>query len=327
MYAYDTRRDSAATAKILQREEMKSMDLIVGPFFSEPRKLVQEFSFKNKINMINPLSSDSDVIGASPYSFLLHPTNETTGRKMAEYVAKHARNKTGIIFYGQDSRDSTLAFAYKKRIEQEGFRIIMTREIRKQDTRNILDILVGSGKMKDAASDDARSGYKLAMDSIGHIFVASNNDLISSKVISAVETRGDSIMVVGSVEWLDLPVINYEAYNRLGAVLYAPMYMQKDTEAYRRFRDEYVSMHKTPPTEHAEIGYDLMHLMGHSLYKHGKYFQLGWNEEKFVEGYLTIGYSFQFSQDNKVVPVLEFGDEGLVITYELEEVKNEDRQK
>lgn len=327
LFAYDTKRDSAATARILAREEMKGMDLIVGPFFSEPRQLVQDFSFKNKINMINPLSTDSDVIGVNPYSFLLQPTNETIGRKMAEYVAKNARRKTGVIFYGEDSRDSTLAHAFKQRIEKEGFKIIINKEIRKDETRQILDILVASGRIKDMASDDAKGRLRLAQDSIGYIFVASNNDLISTKVISAVETRGDSIMVIGSADWLELPVINYEAYYRLGAVLYAPMYMQKETEAYEIFRDQYVKKHKVPPTQHAEIGYDMMHLLGHSLNKYGKYFQIGWDEEEFLKGYLTIGYSYQNSQDNKLVPILEFGDEGLEVVYELEENKNEDRKK
>ncbi|MBL6445324.1 ABC transporter substrate-binding protein [Fulvivirga sp. 29W222] len=327
LYAYDTQRDSVATARILAKEEMKSMDLIVGPFFSEPRALVQDFSFKNKINMINPLSMDSDVIGVNPYSFLLHPTNETVGRKMAEYVAKKARRKTGVIFYGEDSRDSTLAYSFKRRIEKEGFNIIINKEIRKHETREILDILVTSGKIKDAASDDAKGNYRLAQDSIGYIFVASNNDLISTKVISAVETRGDSIMVIGSADWLDLPVINYEVYYRLGAVLYAPMYIQKESDEYEIFRDQYVKKHKVPATQYAEMGYDLMNLVGHSLNKYGKYFQLGWDEESYLKGYLTIGYSYEKSQDNKLVPILEFGDEGLEVVYELEEDKNEDRKK
>ena len=327
MYAYDTKRDSVSTSRLLEMDEMKGMDLIIGPFFPEPRNVVQEFSFKNKINMISPLSLDSDVIGTNPYSFLIHPTYETLGRCMADYVDKHARNKKSIIFYGDNKRDSTLAYAYKERIEQHGFEVVINKEIGKQNTREILDILVGSGRIKDAASDAARSAYKVSPNSVGHIFVASNNDLISSKVISAVDTRGDSIMVVGSADWLELPVINYEVYQRLGTVMYAPMYIQKETEAYERFRKSYVEKHRVPPTQYAAIGYDLMMLMGNSLNDHGKYFQLGWNKQKMMKGYLSMGYSFEHSQDNNLVPVIEFADEGLELKYEIEEIKNDDSKE
>ncbi|MEX2336748.1 MAG: ABC transporter substrate-binding protein [Fulvivirga sp.] len=328
LFAYDTRRDSATTAAILQHEEMQGMDLIIGPLFTGPRMLVQEFSFKNKINMINPLSSDSDVIGINPYSFLLHPTDETIGHNTAAYVAKSLRDKPGIIFYGQSKGDSALAFAYKERIEKEGFEIIMTKEIKRDSTRQILDILlISNEEVKAASTDEAKENYTIALDSISHVFVASNNDLISTKVLSAVETRGDSTTVVGSAAWLDLSIINYDVYHRLQAVLYAPMYVRKETEAYKNFRTDYVKLHKVPPSSFAELGYELMQFMGHNLHNYGKYFQLGWNEKSFREGYLTIGYSYKNAQYNTVVPILEFGKEGLEISYEIEEQNNEDSKE
>lgn len=328
LYAYDTRGDSTVTAKILDKDELKSMDLIIGPLFPGARAIVQQFSFRHKINMINPLSSDSDIVGNNPYSFLLNPSNETVGRKTADYVEKRARNKNCIIFYGETKNDSALAFAYKQRIEEHGFKIAIMKEVKKHSSRQILDLLlISDQEIKDASSEEGRSNLAIAQDSIGHIFVASDNDLISSKVMSAVETRGDSIMVVGSADWLDLPVINYEAYQRLGAVLYAPLYIPKETEAYEVFRSKYVKKHKVPPTRTAEIGYDLMKFVGHSLHKYGKYFQLGWNKEYLMKGYLTIGYCYHQSQDNEVVPMLTFGDEGLKVVYNIEKEDDEDRKK
>ncbi|ELR70047.1 hypothetical protein C900_04417 [Fulvivirga imtechensis AK7] len=327
LYAYDTRGDSTVTAKILEKDELKSMDLIIGPLFPDARAVVQQFSFRHKINMINPLSSDSDIVGNNPYSFLLNPSNETVGRKTADYIEKKARNKNCIIFYGETRNDSVLAIAYKQRIESYGFKVAIMKEIKKRNSRQILDLLlISDEKIKEATSEEGRSNLTIAQDSIGHIFVASDNDLISAKVMSAVETRGDSIMVVGSVNWLDLPAINYEAYQRLGVVLYAPLYIPKETEAYEAFRSKYVKKHKVPPSRTAEIGYDLMKFLGHSLHKYGKYFQLGWNKEYLMDGYLTIGYCYHQSQDNEVVPMLTFGDEGLKVVYEIEQ-EDEDRKK
>ncbi|UII20673.1 ABC transporter substrate-binding protein [Fulvivirga ligni] len=321
LYAYDTKRSKETTQKILEKEELKSMDLIIGPLFSGPRELVQDFSFKNKINMINPLSSDADVIGQNPYSFLFSPSDETVGKKTADYVAKHAFNKTGLIFYGEAAGDSIVANAYKKEIEAEGFNIISSQMIEKDKSRSILDMLVNKGKI--GGPDDEALRLKIKKGSLGHIFVASKDELIYTKVISAVQTRGDSVLVVGSADWLELSVVGYDVYQKLGAALYAPLYMPTDNPAYETFRKNYISRHKIAPTNYSAIGYDMMLFMGKSLEEYGKYFQLGWEKEKFMPGYLTPGYSYQSSQDNALVPILNFGPEGVEVLYEIED-KNED---
>ena len=321
LYAYDTKRSKEATQRILEKDELKSMDLIIGPLFSGPRELVQDFSFKNKINMINPLSSDGEAIGQNPYSFLLSPSDETVGKKTADYVAQHAFNKTGIIFYGESAGDSIVANAYKKEIEAEGFNIISSRMIEKENSRSILDMLVNSGKI--GGPDDEALRLKIKKGSLGHIFVVSKDELIYTKVISAVQTRGDSVLVVGSADWLELSVVGYDVYQKLGAALYAPLYMPTDNPAYEAFRKKYITKHKVAPTNYSAIGYDMMLFMGRSLDEHGKYFQLGWEKDKFIPGYLTPGYSYQSSQDNALVPILNFGAEGVEVLYEIED-KNED---
>lgn len=320
LYTYDTKRNKAVTQEILEKDELKSMDLIIGPFSSKLNDLVNNFSFVNKINVINPLRTDAEVIGNNPYAFLYHPSNETTGRRTADYVAKNVENKPGVIFYGESKSDSALAYAYKEKIEKEGFEIIITRRIRKDSTRQILDLLlVTDKKIGEAASDEAKERYQIAPDSIGHIFVASKNDLISTKVLSSVETRGDSIQVIGSANWLELTAIDYEVYRRLDVILYAPVYKVKDSEDYEAFRQAYTRKHKVIPSKYAEVGYDLMMMVGTGLQQHGKYFQLGWNEKDLLEGCLTLGHRYKNTNDNNIVPILTFEDQGVKISYEIED--------
>lgn len=318
LLAYDTKRDTAATRRILEKEEMKSVDLIIGPLFSNLLGIVNEFSFKNKINVINPVHSNLNVLEGNPYSFLYSSSDQVVGKKAAEYVLKNIEAKPGIILYGDSRRDSTLAFAYKEHMEQEGFPIILTQKIERTDTRAIQNILlVANSRMKDAATSDARKRYTIGLDSISHIFVASDNNLISSKVMSTVQTRGDDIIVVGSSGWLDLSVINYESYFGMGAVLYAPNYCTKGSESYRNFRMDYVQKHHKAPTKLAEVGYDLMMFMGNSLYEYGKYFQTEWSEKEYLKGYLTTGYNYKDANDNQLVPILNFSKEkGLQVIYD-----------
>lgn len=319
LLTYDTKRSAITLKTILEKEEMLDLDVIIGPFSSKLTEIVNEFSFKNKINLINPLRTDSEVIGNNPYSFLYHPSNETIGKKMGEYVLKNSDRRPGVIIHSQTKSDSILAYSYKKRMEKDSFNIILTKGVHKDSTRQILDLLlVKDAKLGDADSDKAKKRYQLAPDSISHIFVASDNGLIASKVISAVDTRGDSIQVLGPASWLELPVINYESYNRLRVTLYAPVYQTKSTAEYEKFRKLYLQKHHSVPSKYANIGFDLMMLVGGGLEKYGKYFQTGWSNEQLLKGCLTVGHRYELTNDNNIVPILTFEDAGVKVSYEIE---------
>lgn len=329
LLAYDTQRDSAITAAILEKPELKGVDVIIGPLSRKPTMLVTDFGYQNKINVINPFFASSEIIGNNPFSFLYRPSSEVVGQRAAEYVSKIAKNKNGIIFYSGDSKqDSVLAFSYKKAIEEEGFNIIINKKINKDSTRAILDLLlISNRKIKEASTEEARDKFKIAPDSVGHIFVASDNDLISSKVISAVETRGDSITVVGSANWMELPAINYDTYDRLETILYAPALINKETEQFSAFRDKYISIHKKAPSNMVTDGFELMMFLGKSLKKHGKYFQLGWNKAGYMPGYLAYGYNYKQANTNLLVPIISFEGEEMEVIIKKEDKRDENRKK
>jgi len=328
LHAYDTKRDSAATARILEKEELKGMDVILGPLFANQINIVKEFAYRNKINLINPFYSNSEIIGNNPFSFLYQPTSETVGKLAADFVSKNARNKVGIILYGESAQDEVLAKAYKETIQKDSFDIIAFKKIEKDGSREILDmLLISNKKIKEVSTEEAKDKLNIALDSIGHIFVASNDDLISTKVISAVETRGDSIMVIGSAAWLDLPAISYETYLRLNTVLYAPAHISTDSESYESFRDRYLKKRKEAPPKYAEDGYELMMLLGKSLDEYGKYFQVGWSKEKTITGEISQGYNYQNSNSNTLVPILTFEDGEMQLIIKKEDLRDGDKNK
>ncbi len=81
MRAYDTERSSEKIKTILGTNELKNTDLVIGPFFSEENKYIQEFAMEQKVNVFNPLTNNSDFTGTNPYAFLYQPSNETLGKK------------------------------------------------------------------------------------------------------------------------------------------------------------------------------------------------------------------------------------------------------
>ncbi|MCH8014867.1 MAG: sigma 54-interacting transcriptional regulator, partial [Candidatus Dadabacteria bacterium] len=131
LYAYDTRKEPDRTKMILQQHDLKGMDVIIGPLYPGPSKLVTEFAYQNRINLINPISNNSEVIGNNPYSFLYNPTSESMARTAAEYASANLQNKNVVIYYGEGRKDSVLAFNYMKLIERDSFNILFIEKIKR----------------------------------------------------------------------------------------------------------------------------------------------------------------------------------------------------
>ncbi len=96
--AYDTERNVSKIRQILETEELKNTDLIVGPFFQDENKVIQDFSQANRINVFNPVSNLSEVIGTNPYAYLFQPSFETLGKKSAEFLSGYAKRKNCMVF-------------------------------------------------------------------------------------------------------------------------------------------------------------------------------------------------------------------------------------
>jgi hypothetical protein len=311
LYAYDTKKEVEATKEILDKEELKTMDLIIGPLFPDPSYHVSDFSYRQKINMINPLSANPEVIGNNPYSFLYHPQYTTQAHAAAEYVTKSISKKTSMIFYGGSMADSIKAYTYKEVIEKDSFEIVLMKKVPKDTSRLILKILTSTFKDVEESgaenfSRDELDQLWIAKDSIGSIYVASDDRLLASSVVSAVEIRGDSIAVIGSGKWLDYKFIDYSAYERLGITLVAPNHIIKSDTTYRYIHDHFIAKYAIPASKHSCYGYDLMMFVGQSLDNHGTYFQKTLYESNFVNGTLIPGYSYLNANDNQYVPLLQF---------------------
>lgn len=139
---YDTRRSTEATQTILNTKKFEETDLIVGPLYSGPVKAVQDYSLEHQVNMINPISTTSEIIGRNPYSFLLKPTTETMAFALADLaIHEMDSNKNVMIFYEQNDKDSLLASIYRHKLENAGYNIVWTTPINLENAKTIQDSL------------------------------------------------------------------------------------------------------------------------------------------------------------------------------------------
>lgn len=301
--AYDTQEGINNLGRVLQSEELKNTDLVIGPLYSNENAVVQEFSLNNQVNVVNPFSNNSDIIGTNPYAYLFQPSSETLGRKAAEYIAATARKRPTMVLSGTLKKDSVLVASFLAKAEELGINVVASRSFEREGAAGIMSVLATATEYDEFKYP---TQFTLKKDSIGSIYVASDDPLIYTKVISSIETRGDSILVVGSENWIDDTAVAFEKYQTLGVTFTAPSFVSVLDPKRKRFISQYLSKYGKVPSNVSLLGYEMLLFYGNQLKTNGVYFQDGLNKAEFIPGHLFHGFTFQFSRDNQHVPFVKF---------------------
>ena len=310
LMAYDNERNVASTRKIVNEEELRQSDLLVGPFFQEEAKPILDFSMSNQINVIvSPLSNNSDFVHQNPYSFLFQPSHESIGRSSAELALRMTRKKNCFVYYGETVKDSVMAANFIARASELEIKVLHAQRITRESSGSILSKLASATEYDEWKNP---LQFSLKKDSIGCIFVASSNELIYSKVINSVETRGDSILVIGQEEWLDESSVDFARFERIRIALAAPNFRSLANPAFHHFRVRYINRHGVLPTEYACVGYEFIMVMGQLMDRYGVNFLQTIDEGNFVQGPMSIGLSLSPQRDNRLVPFVSFKSGKLV---------------
>ncbi len=348
LFPFDTQKKGTVTYDLVKNEQLNDADAIIGPLYSAPSKVISQFSKENKIPMINPVSSNEEIIGDNPYSFLFKPAYSTQGREAAKYAAKKFKdNKKVFIFYETD-RDSIVANAYKETIEKDSFFVIQFARLSNLDAQQIqkdfteqyevrLDTMYSQQEIdsiallpgrivrtrslrneatgriiRDNNGEDVIESYEVKFtvqpDSIGHIFAATSSNVLANNFISMVEVRSDSIGIIGYEDWLDFSLMSYSQLERLQVDFLSPSYYDEDSEDFQDVNSRFIQQIGTAPSEYHIYGYELVQQLGHLMNEHGKYFQRGLSGGDFFPGYLMEGLEYGPYKDNQVVPITTLRD-------------------
>jgi len=77
IHSYDTEKSEEKLTEVLSNSELKTMDLIIGPTFSNQVSLIGDFAKENKINTLIPFTSKVADIDTNPYLFQFNPGADT----------------------------------------------------------------------------------------------------------------------------------------------------------------------------------------------------------------------------------------------------------
>ncbi len=365
LFPFDTQKKETVSHELIRSKKLDHADVIVGPLYPGPLKYISQFSRENKVTMINPVSSNEEVVGDNPYSYLFKPSYSTQGREAAKFAAqKFTDNKKLFIFYETD-RDSIVANAYRETIQRDSFFVVRFERLTNEDAQQIqkdfteqyevrLDTMFHQYEIDSIAQLPGRivrtrslrneqtgriirdrNGeiviesyevkFKVQPDSIGHIFAATSSNLLANNFISMVEVRSDSIGIIGYEDWLDFSLVSYAQLERLQIDFLSPSYYNSESTDFDRLRQKFIEKICKEPSEYHLYGYELIWHLGKMMKEHGVYFQRGWSDGELRPGVIMEGVRYGVYKDNQVVPVTTLKNLELKNQNIEKEVIDEDR--
>lgn len=337
LLTFDTRQSATVTRQILSDPALKELDLIVGPAYQGPTSEIANFAKENRINFVNPLSSNGEILIDNPFAFLYYPSNESMAIAAAKYAkANFRKNKNVAIFYSSEA-DRLRADLYRKIIEKDSFNVVINQMVRPNESVKIQQMLVEEIKRdKDTAvvsamiaemdslleagvaqweiysQDDFKiDELRILPDSIGHIFIASDIPSLSASAISGIDAREDTIYYIGSSRWLSSEQsISFSQLERVEAVFTGANWFDYEKQSVKEFRERFLTRYSAFPKKEerlgdAYLGYDVMMTFSRLLHKHGKYFQFGIKSKEKVNGELTEAFDYRLTNDNRYIPILK----------------------
>lgn len=324
LFAYNTLKDSATVSEIMHKEEMKHMDMIIGPAFSSNLKIVADIAEKMSIPVISPFYSKVDQIEDNPFLYQVNPAFLTQMHEMMHCLVRHC-NKNFVVIHQGDSTENEFLGIFKEMLISE-------MEASFPDSA-LMYKEVNTAKEKTSSIDKY-----LSSDIDNIVMIPSNDQAYISDIITKLNSLAEKkhIVLVGLPSWRKFDNIELEYIHALRMHTFTPFTTDYDSPEVVKFIAKYRDMFKSEPAifnfcHYSLYGYDIGMYFIQSLASGGKNFgnclenkvmlQSGFDfhKGKNFDGYennrtFVLRYDKDFTI--KVIDPQNFKPEDFVIEYD-----------
>ncbi|MDH5381290.1 MAG: ABC transporter substrate-binding protein [Cyclobacteriaceae bacterium] len=314
---FDTKRDTTVIKSQFNSPELQSSDLIIGPVFNSG--IIQDFSFQNQINTINPFSKNDTFTEVNPFYYLYSYPYRKVGENLAHFTASDTLLQKGIIFHANNSQDSLIAKVFADSMINSGKEILGSYVINKGEGKKVLNLLTGVNVV-----NDINENSETALPQYDFVFVSAsqNAETLYSDILSATEIRNDNIRIIGSHNWLEGTHIDLNKLEKLNVVFAGVDLINYTCPAYIKFEQTYLERFGKMPGKYSAIGYDLLMSYSELLFNHGRYFQLeSKNTDITVQSPFSIYYDVNFSNYNSFIPIIQWNGQVIEVLNKEKTIK------
>jgi ABC-type branched-subunit amino acid transport system substrate-binding protein len=288
LFAYDLDNDDDKTLSLINNTQFGQSDLIFGPLYAEPNKLVTSFAGLNSIPLVNPIATSSDLVTGQPMAFLAQPSLAVQADKTLEFMHGLNVSKKVAVYFGTARKDSLLAAVYQAKLKQKGFQVIDFQKL--------------------GGPAEARSGVMKISDINlpGHVFFVSSNEDDGSRMIDALNKLNVNAPLVASAGAFDFYKNSISTFTRRELYLLWPEFTDSSLSATADFERAYLDRENIIPSVFARQGYDMLLFFGRQLAKNGINPQNRALLRSDTDDYTLSGFDYTKSNENQLVPIVKY---------------------
>ncbi|MCX6243993.1 MAG: LysM peptidoglycan-binding domain-containing protein [Bacteroidetes bacterium] len=249
VHVYDADRDTAKTAKLLQKPELKDMDLIIGLMFQRNFHMLADFGAKNNITIVNPISERDSIVIGNPRIFKVRPSVKTQFSEMIKFIETSYSDSNVIVISDYQRNNKATATSIMTELE---------------DKKIEAHLAEGYGEVLSLLT--SKKGNII-------ILISNNRSYVLDVVTKLNEHRTEfSMTLLGLPRWDRFDDIEADYLVNLNTHVMAPYFIDYNDPGVKKFVAQFQERYKTDPDPLAFQGFDVTYYFMTALYRYGRSF-------------------------------------------------------
>ncbi|HXU26926.1 MAG TPA: LysM peptidoglycan-binding domain-containing protein [Bacteroidia bacterium] len=227
--------DSLVIVKLIKTEEFKNLDLIIGPLYNSPFKIVSAEAKKYQIPCVSPLTQQNKVLFDNVFTSKLIPSNNTLLQGLADYCADSLSKQNIVLVNNGNIKDLQNIKAFKSYYNQKV-----------KDTLTEVKGVVG-----------AKAVYKT--DKINYYIILTENEAFISEFLTQLNIFADkkeNLCVIGMRKWLNYDNLDLEYFNRFSFTCAAPYFVDEQKSFVQKLSTTYIQQYNTNTSDYYYLAAD-----------------------------------------------------------------------
>ena len=263
LYTYDSGKNTASVSQVLNKPEMKSMDIIFGPAHADQVKPMADFAKKNNVRLVVPFTSKGDDVFDNPSVYQINTPQSYLYSEVYEHYLRKFPN-ANVIFLDAETGHN----------DKEDFIKGLKEELKNKQ--------ITFKELKGESINP--EGMKLAVDSLRENVIIPTSGknvalikILPQMIVTAREHPNYDMKLFGYPEWQTYTHDHLSSFFELDTYFYSSFYTNnlfpaaiQFTQSYRRWFSK--DMANTYP-RYGMLGFDTAFFFLQGLHKYGSNFE------------------------------------------------------
>ena len=280
LYTYDSGKTTASVKQILNKPEMKTMDIIFGPAHADQVKPMAEFAEKNNLRLVVPFTSKGDDVFNNPSVYQINTPQSYLYSEVYEHYLRKFPN-AHVVFLDANTGHTDKADFIKGLKEELKNRQMTFKELKGEDINP--------------------EGMKLVVDSLRENVIIPTSGrnvalikILPQMIVTSREHPNYNMKLFGYPEWQTYTDDHLASFFELDTYFYSSFYTNNlfpeaihFTNAYRKWYSK--DMANTFP-KYGMLGFDTAYFFLLGLHKYGSNFEDNMNQMMITP--IQTGFKF-----------------------------------